>query len=261
MYDRDALLAATDLRALADDLLGHHHGPERSPTWTCPNPQHAQTGRTPPLGVFATRTGQQRWRCHGCGVGGTAIDLVMAATGTDVRGAMDDLARRAGHQPQADDWTPRPRPTHRPAPPPPPSPGWCRDPAGLRAYVDACAQMLWEPSGRGVLRWLTAERGLPETVLRRNRIGADLGRDRQPRPDGMPRVSGAVLPVFDGDRPIYAQIRPTRPWGGGTRYFDASARLAVNPRMSALHPARCTHAEVIVAEGVIDGLSATAAGY
>lgn len=37
MYDRDALLAAVDLRALADDLLGHRSGTGRSPMWPCPN--------------------------------------------------------------------------------------------------------------------------------------------------------------------------------------------------------------------------------
>ncbi len=36
MYDRDALLAATDLRRLADELLGVHAGSERAPTWRCP---------------------------------------------------------------------------------------------------------------------------------------------------------------------------------------------------------------------------------
>ena len=52
MYDREALLAATDLAALADDLIGGHVGTARSPMWTCPNPNHAQTGRTPPLSIF-----------------------------------------------------------------------------------------------------------------------------------------------------------------------------------------------------------------
>ena len=52
MYDREALLAATDLAALADDLIGGHVGTARSPMWTCPNPNHVQTGRTPPLSIF-----------------------------------------------------------------------------------------------------------------------------------------------------------------------------------------------------------------
>ena len=44
MYDRDALLAATDLRALADDLLGPGKRSGRSAMWPCPSDQHAQTG-------------------------------------------------------------------------------------------------------------------------------------------------------------------------------------------------------------------------
>ena len=88
MYDRDALLAAVDLRALADDLLGHRSGTGRSPMWPCPNDQHAQSGRTPPVSIFTSRRGEQRWRCHGCGDGGTAIDLVLAARGGTPRDAM-----------------------------------------------------------------------------------------------------------------------------------------------------------------------------
>ena len=56
MYDRDALLAALDLRALADDLLGHRSGGGRSPMWPCPNAQHAQSGRTPPVSIFTATT-------------------------------------------------------------------------------------------------------------------------------------------------------------------------------------------------------------
>ena len=89
MYDRDALLAAVDLVGLADELLGAHSGSQRSPMWHCPNPQHAQTGRTPPLSVFHSHQGEQRWRCHGCGEGGSAIDLVVACRGGTVREALD----------------------------------------------------------------------------------------------------------------------------------------------------------------------------
>ena len=94
MYDRDALIAAIDLPALADELLGASRGTGRNPAWPCPNPKHPQTGRTPPVSVFTSHRGEQRWRCHGCGEGGTAIDLVMACCRTDLRGAMDLLARR-----------------------------------------------------------------------------------------------------------------------------------------------------------------------
>src|SRR3954470_13795052 len=96
MYDRDAIVASVDLPGLADELLGGRRGTDRSPMWPCPNPQHAQTGRTPPVSIFTSRRGEQRWRCHGCGTGGTAIDLVMACCRIDARHAMDQLARRVG---------------------------------------------------------------------------------------------------------------------------------------------------------------------
>ena len=65
MYDRDRILDSVDLASLADEVLGEHHGPDRSPTWPCPNPNHAQTGRTPPVTIFRSNTGDERWHCHG----------------------------------------------------------------------------------------------------------------------------------------------------------------------------------------------------
>src|SRR4051812_20172151 len=106
MYDRDALVAAVDLRALADDLLGTHVGTDRTSMWHCPNPQHAQTGRTPPLSVFTGHRGNQRWRCHGCGEGGTAIDLVLVTKQCGLRDALAYLAARVGYRDHDLDWSP-----------------------------------------------------------------------------------------------------------------------------------------------------------
>jgi hypothetical protein len=257
MYDRDALIAAVDLRALADELLGARSGSPRSPTWRCPNAGHAQTGRTPPVTVFTSRRGEQRWRCHGCGAGGTAIDLVMTTRSTDLRGALEHLAARAGHLaaraghlPQPPSWTPQPR--ARPAQ---------ADLDGLNRYVDRCAEVLWQPSGRAIREWLTGTRGLPEEVLRANRVGADLGPRRQARPDGLPRASGAVLPVIERGHATYAQIRVPHPRPDRPRYLNPTAALAPNPRIGRFRPAHCVHPEVIVTEGAIDALSANAAGY
>src|SRR5260370_1429281 len=94
--DRDRILEAVDLPALADELLGPRRGRERSAMWPCPSPQHAQSGRTPPVSIFCTGRGEQRWHCHGCGIGGSAIDLVMATRGVQVRDALEELAARAG---------------------------------------------------------------------------------------------------------------------------------------------------------------------
>src|SRR3954451_5278151 len=134
MYDRDAIIAATDLRALADELLGSHAGGPRSTTWRCPNPHHAQTGRTPPVSIFTSRRGEQRWRCHGCGAGGTAIDLVMTCCRTNARDALEPRARRGGIDDRGPEWS-LPRRTSRPTAP---ARGGCTDPAGMDRYVDEC---------------------------------------------------------------------------------------------------------------------------
>jgi hypothetical protein len=257
VYDRDALLAAVDLRQLADELLGPHKGSGRSAMWRCPNPQHSQTGRTPPVSVFTSRRGEQRWRCHGCGEGGTAIDLVLSVRAGGLRDALGYLAGKAGHHDLGPEWEPRPR---RSAPATRVARG-CRDPAGLQRYVDECADRFWQPSGRAIRRWLTDTRGIPADVLRENRIGADPGPRAQWRPDGIPRAAGAVLPVIAHGRAVYAQVRVTRPRGVGPRYLNPTAELAANPRLARARPGDCRHPEVIVAEGTIDALSAAAGGY
>jgi Toprim-like len=257
VYDRDALLAAVDLRQLADELLGPHAGTARSPMWRCSNPHHSQTGRTPPVSVFTSRRGEQRWQCHGCGEGGTAIDLVLHARGGSIREALGYLAGKVGHHDVGADWEPRPRRTATVARP---SHG-CRDPAGLQRYVDDCVARLWQPSGRPIHCWLTDTRGIPPDILRANRIGADLGPRAQPRPDGMPKATGAVLPVISRGRAVYAQIRVPHPRGEGPRYLNPTAELTANPRLARLRPATRQREEVIVTEGTIDALSAAAGGY
>lgn len=256
MYDRDALLAAVDLRALADELLGPPTGGGRSPMWPCPSAQHAQTGRTPPVSIFASRRGEQRWRCHGCGDGGTAIDLVLACHGGTPRDAMTYLAERAGHREQPDDW----RPTRRPAPRTLP-PAGCRDPEALDRYVNECAEQLWRPDGQAMRRWLTNIRGLPRNVLIENRVGADLGPRVQSRPDGMPRAAGIVLPTIESGHAVYAQIRVPHPQSDRPRYLNPTSDLATNPRLTRARPVETRHSQVVVTEGAIDALSAAAAGY
>lgn len=257
MYDRDALLAAVDLRELADDLLGPGKGTGRTAMWRCPSEQHSQTGRTPPVSVFTSRRGDQRWRCHGCGEGGTAIDLVLACRGGNPRDAMTYLAERAGHREQPDEWQPSPRRVTTPSLPP----AGCRDPEGLDRYVNECAERLWKPEGRGMQRWLTNTRGLPRDVLIENRVGADPGPRSQPRPDGMPRAAGIVLPVIRDTHAVYAQIRVPHPLRDRPRYLNPTSGLAANPRLARARPVEAGHPEVIVTEGAIDALSAAAAGY
>ena len=257
MYDRDALLAAIDLRDLADELLGPGRSTGRSRMWPCPSAQHAQTGRTPPVSVFTSRRGEQRWRCHGCGEGGTAIDLVLACRGGEPLDAMTYLAERAGQHEQPQTWRPSPRPASDRTFPA----AGCANPEGIHRYVRECAARLWTNEGRHIRQWLTQDRGLPEDVLRQNAVGADLGPQVQWRPDGMPRASGAVLPAVVDDRAVYAQLRVPHPRRDAPRYLNPSGALAPNPRLVRIHPVEIRHPEVIVTEGAIDALSAAAAGF
>ena len=288
-FDRDAVLAVVDLAALADELLGPHAGSDRAPSWPCPNPDHAQTGRTPPVTVFAGRGGEQRWHCHGCGNHGTALDLVMQVRGLGVRGALEDLARRSGlplHELTGSAAAGRPR-TSRAATVQPRAASVPQVVAALEAYVAQCAAALWRPDAEAIRRWLTHARGLPDDVLRANRIGADLGTRRQARPiladseqwvlgwptadsdnAGIPKVRRAavVLPVLVDGRACYAQLRPLG-WPGGPKYLHARGDLAPNPRVGVVQPARAfdfpfgRRDELIVTEGIIDALSAAAGGY
>lgn len=260
MYDRDRLIDAVDLPALADELLGPHRGSQRSPTWPCPNPQHAQTGRTPPVSIFRSRRGEQRWRCHGCGDGGTAIDLVMAVSGCSVASALQELAARTGLASEPPAIRPSRRRQWRTAAPPAPSAA--RAAALLGPYVEECESRLWRQEGAPVRRWLMCERALPEEVLRTNRIGADSGPHRQSRPDGIPRAGpAAVLPAVDSGEAVYVQLRMIRPRPDRPRFLNASSQLAPNPRLAVYRPADVAAREVVVTEGVIDALSATAAGF
>ena len=257
MYDRDALLAAVDLRALAEDLLGPGRSNGRSRMWPCPSSQHAQTGRTPPVSIFNSNRGEQRWRCHGCGDGGTAIDLVLACRGGTPRDAMQYLAEGAGHHEQPCEWHPSPRPARVRSLPP----AGCRDAAGLDRYVDECAERLWKPEGSAIRSWLTEVRRLPRGVLIANRVGADPGPHAQPRPDGMPRAAGVVLPVMRDGHAVYAQLRIPHPKPDGPRYLNPTSELATNPRVAHVQPLNAQHREVVVTEGVIDALSAAATGH
>lgn len=253
MFDRAAVLAGVDLAALADDMLGPRRGTQASPSWPCPVPTHAQTGRTPPVTVYFGRTGDQRWACHGCGAGGTAIDLVMAAQRVDVRRALELLADRSqlvGVPPV---------PVFRgPAAPRHADP---ESLAALHAYVRECARRLWQPAGRRVRRWLMEARRLPADVLAGNLVGADPGPGVQDRPVGVPRRSGAVFPVLEDGRAVYAQLRRLQPGPGQPRYLSVAASLAPNPGLAIYRPAADRGGPLVVTEGPTDALAVAAAGY
>jgi 5S rRNA maturation endonuclease (ribonuclease M5) len=97
--DRTVLLSRIDLADLWLELVGP---PGRSGGWPCPNPEHSQTGQSPPVSVDNERG---LWCCHGCdGAAGTAVDLVKLALGLPTADAFAWLRRRAGME--------RPDPPH-----------------------------------------------------------------------------------------------------------------------------------------------------
>lgn len=259
-YDRNEVLGRTDLAELADQLVGPHKGRGAGATWPCPDPGHGnQTGKTPPVSIFRTGYGDERWRCHSCGAGGTAIDLVMTTQGVRFLEAIELLARRAGvaevDRPMAALRTAR---IQRPEPAPPSRPS-----AEVERFVAAAEAQLWSEQGRPMRRWL-AERGLGEEVLRANRVGADPGPTALDRPRGLPRGGPAVvLPVLGPDgEATYLQSRYISP--KGHKYDNPSAALAGGlPRTAEVRLPRppADPGVVVVSEGIPDALVAAQAGY
>jgi DNA primase len=265
-YDRDAILDRVDLTVLADDLLGPHHGRGPSATWPCPDPRHGpQTGRTPPVSIFTGRSGIQLWHCHGCGAGGTAIDLVITTHDVRVRDAIEWLAQRAGITHTAPSELPRPRP--RPAPAvrdlPPLRPATDE----VREYVAACEEHLWSEHGGRWHAWLAA-RGFTDAVLRANRVGADPGPTHLPRTSGLPRRGRAVVfPVLTDQRePAYLQARYLDTDRAGRKYDNPADSLAPNPRVALVHTPRATACAsrrdraLVVCEGLPDAFTIAGTG-
>ena len=262
-YDRDAILDRIDLPALADDVLGPHHGRGPSATWPCPDPRHGpQTGRTPPVSIFTGRSGIQLWHCHACGAGGTAIDVVITTHDMSIRDAIEWLAQRAGIARAAPSDLPR-----RPRPPQPE----IRELPPLRAasdevlaYVAACEQHLWSEQGGRWRAWLRA-RGFGDPVLRANRVGADPGSAVLARAPGLPRRGHAVVfPVLTGDRePAYLQARYLDVERARRKYDNPAEHLTPNPRVALVHTPRASARglALVVCEGLPDALTVAGTGH
>lgn len=122
-----------------------------------------------------------------------------------------------------------------------------------------CATRLWTNEGRHIRQWLTQDRALPEDVLQKNLVGADLGPQVQWRPDGM-RDGGAVLPAVVDGQAIYAALRLPHPHRDAPR-CNPSADLASSPSPRPDPPDQIYFPEIIVTEGAIGTSSAAAAGF
>lgn len=90
--EREELLAATDLGALLEELTGSE---ARGHNYPCPNPEHEQTGRTPPVTLSNNGAGYGLWHCPVCNAGGSAIDALIAR-GFSTADAFRELSGRAG---------------------------------------------------------------------------------------------------------------------------------------------------------------------
>jgi hypothetical protein len=257
--DRDAVLDRTDLVALATEICGDPQGRGRSARWHCPNPAHPD--EHPSMGIYQGFQGRWRWKCHACGEGGTAIDLLMTGAGMTVREALLDLAQRTGIAPEPI----IPRRPHRRTAPPTPAPSASQatpvSPA-IGELVSAAADLLWQPVGAGTLRYLH-ERGFTDELLAANRVGFDPGPRQLPRPEGLPRAGpGVVFPVLrPADlHPVYYQVR----YLGSRqrrRYDQPAQDLAPNPKLAHLiFDGPAEPGLTVICEGFPDALTAAHSG-
>jgi hypothetical protein len=260
--DRDALLARTDLGELATEICGPSQGRGRGARWHCPNPDHPDAH--PSMGIYLGAKGP-RWKCHACGEGGTAIDLLMISASMSAGEAMRHLAHRAGMDAggTAIDvaWVYRPRssvherPERVSALTPVPA---------VERFVAQAVQLLWQPAATLAQRHLR-DRGFTADLLHANRVGFDPGPGVLPRPRGLPRRSpGIVYPVLERatSRAVYYQVRSLSPRGAVARKYDQpTAEMAPNPRFASIQNVGRPSSDVLViAEGIPDGLTAAHAG-
>ena len=245
MVDRAEVLSRVDLVALAEEVLGPGRGRERSRMWPCPSPNHAQSGRTPPLSIFTTRAGEQRFFCHGCGASGTAVDLVMLTQGLDVHHALEALAQRASLSPM----------TPRLAEPEALAPAW-----GMTSYLRRCAGMLGTDAGAPARAWL-AERAIPEQMWEALGLGFDPGARDLSRMRGLPRAGPALTVPLPTPGRAYLVARYLDPEAAGLRWAHPTARhWGPSPAAVPLGPVQRRARAVLLTEGVSDGLAGLAAG-
>ena len=252
----DQVLDRTDLSALLDELAepaGRTLGPGRK--WHCPMPYHEDHRAS--VTMFRDRAGHERWRCWSGDHRGDAIDLVTASTGRDRTGAIDWLADRAGMHPD------RPLLPSPPKASTAPPAAQVMDPLVAR-YVHACHRILHAAAGRPVRGWLH-HRGIDDTTISLNLIGADPGRTMMRRGRGLPygTTLAATFPVYGpAGNLTYVQARYLDPDSAGRKYDNPAAALAPHPRLAFPVTAGETRSDLtLVCEGLPDALTAAQAGF
>jgi hypothetical protein len=82
LVDRDEILGRLDLvELLARCTASPVRVRGNQASSGCPSREHSQTGGSPPVSIDLTRG---VWHCHGCGAGGTAIDVIRLSGNVDV---------------------------------------------------------------------------------------------------------------------------------------------------------------------------------
>jgi hypothetical protein len=268
-YDRDQVLFHTDLTALASEICGPPRGSGPGAKWHCPSPEHPD--EHPSMTVF-TGSRSQRWKCHSCGEGGTAIDLWMLVKGSGVGEAIEALGSRTPLVRGRSDTFRDPQPTRghghgksEPASRVSPLPRAAEAPASqpvdpdIEAYVATAEEILWTPRGEVGREWLH-NRGLSDDVVRANRVGFDPGPRAFRRRRELPRRgAGVVYPVLGSDeKAVYFQTRYLDPVAAGRgKYDNPWGGIAANPRVVPIRvPSPDPHLSdlVVVTEGIPDGL-------
>ncbi len=261
LVDRAEVLARIDLAELASEICGPPVGRGRSARWHCPNPDHPD--QHPSMSLYNGKHGDRRWKCHACGEGGTAVDLLMITSRLDAGQALRELASRAGLH-TAQDTRPM-RATTVPARSAPAvrSRAVQRLSPAIEGFVAQTAELLWQPAGEGARRHLL-RRGLTEQVLRANRVGFDPGPRHLPRLKGLPyHGPGIVYPVLDPTGlAIYYQLRYLDPTTAAARKYDQPiAELASNPKLARIRSHTTPRpGPLVVCEGIPDALSAAHTG-
>lgn len=265
-FDRRAILDRTDLAQLADELIGGRQGNGRAAKWPSPVPGHPQTGKSPPMSVFRTRSGEERWTCFATGQSGSAIDLVMTVSGCEFPAAIEWLAGRSGvvRSTEVSAVASRRISDAVPGPQSDRAEGRRVHPR-VGVYVSTCERLLWRPEGAGALDWLTSTRGLDPNVLDANRVGFDPGVEGFARPKGLPYLGPAVVfPVLDERaKAIYFQARYLNPNETGRKYHNPPEWMAPNPRVAWIHDADRSGAGtdwLVVTEGLPDALAVVGTG-
>lgn len=202
----NAIKIRIDLAAVAVNLLGDPpgRGGARGLWWPCRFHQDAN----PSLTVDAERG---RWKCYGCGEGGSAVDLVMRLEGATFPQAVERLAAMIGLDGGSGiEAPPRPRlALPKPKPKPPAvdaAEALARRQWAMRITMEA-VERLWSPEGREALAYLRW-RGLTDATIGAARLGfvASLNVPTK-EGDRFIRAAGISFPWFDGDRLALLKVR------------------------------------------------------